>query len=133
MTRVKRQRNPYFTGLLGGVEFTVGTEATNVVPVVVQLLGPDLQPLTEPACVDWYVSDSDDGVGFASALSTGLSITAAGDGKVIQEVTGRTGKMVSSDAGEIDLDITDSGAKTVYLVVVGTGGEIYVSDAITFA
>jgi len=41
--------------------------------------------------------------------------------------------VISEADGDIDVDITDSGTPTMYLVLVLPNGKLAVSDAITFA
>lgn len=118
---------------VGGATITVGTEAADVINVGIQLTQPDGTDLATIGIVTVYLSDDSGGDGVtATAPSGGTAIGT--DGSILAELT--TGKMwtLNSEAdGDIDLDLTEVGTPTFYLVVVlPTGGKV-VSDAITFA
>lgn len=110
----------------------VGTEAANVINVTVQLqdgLGNDL---AAAAGVSAYLSDNDDGSSIAATAPDG-GVAIGTDGLLIPLIAGKRFDLVSEVDGDIDIDITESGIDTWYLVVVLPFGKLIVSEAITFA
>lgn len=122
------------TDLRVAAEFTVGAEASNVINVAVQLLDRDNGgPIDEFLPVLAYLSDDSGGNGVATtAPSGGWAIGT--DGEIMGEVTAnKLAWLLSENDGDIDLDITETGADTWYLCVAAPDGRTYVSGAITFA
>ena len=115
-----------------GVTFVIGTEATNVINVGLQLEGilADTDFVSTFTC---YLSDDAAGVGVsAAAPSAGIAIGT--DGLVIASITANLVLLVESEAdGDIDFDIEEVSTGTWYLVVLLPGGGKIVSGAITFA
>jgi len=110
---------------------TVGTEATNVINVAVQLLDNDSVAVAARRCVYVYLSDDADGDGItASAPATSVAIGT--DGNIIDTLTAKSSFMITTNAtGALDLDITDTTGSTWYLIAV-VGDELLASGAITF-
>lgn len=118
---------------VGGATIAVGTEAANVINVAIQLEQPDGTDLATIGVVDVYLSDDSGGDGVATTAPTG-GIAIGTDGAVLASVvTNKVLKVSSESDGDIDLDITDTGTPTFYLVVVLPNGEKVISGAITFA
>lgn len=119
-------------GELYSATMTVGAEdGSSVINVAIQLtdfFGDDLA--TVAAC-HAYLSDNADGSTIGSAHSTSPAIGS--DGLALVLVTDLVWLLVSEADGDIDIDFTDSGAQTVYLVLVMPNGTLVISDAITHA
>jgi len=115
-----------------GATITVGTEATNVINVAVQLEDNDNANVAARRCVYAYLSDDADGDGI-TGTAPATSVAIGTDGNIIDTLTAKASFLITSNAtGAIDLDITDTTTATWYLVVV-VGDELLVSDAITFS
>lgn len=115
------------------VAFTIGAEAADVINVAVQLSDFKSKNLGEFGYVWAYLSDDSGGDGVsATAPSGGVAIGT--DGSIIVEPTASLVFLLQSEAdGDIDLDITEVGVDTWYLVLVLPDGRKAVSGAITFA
>lgn len=118
---------------IAGATITVGAEATNVVNVAVQLTDANGDNIAYAATFLAYLSDA----------STGLDVSAAGpdggvavgtDGDIVVALTASIALLLQTEAdGNVDLDWTDAGAMTKYLVVVLPNGKHVVSGALTWA
>lgn len=112
--------------------FTIGTEATNAIAVSIQLLDRDNgNELTERACLNWYLASNSTGDAIATAPDGGIAIGT--DGLLIEWTANVSGIVTSEADGDIDVVITESTAKSFYLVLVAPDGKLYPSAAITFA
>jgi hypothetical protein len=114
--------------------FTIGDETADTINVAIQLNDAAGDPLSAPAVVVAFLSADSAGLGIEGSAPT--DVTIGTDGAIIAELVTDTCWILQSEAdGDIDLDIdlTDPGVDTYYLVVVLAGGSIAVSDAITFA
>lgn len=112
--------------------FTVGTEATDVINVAVQLYDGAGVAVAVRKALPWYLSTAS--AGQTPAASAPNAGTASGtNGKIIEAVAEKYGLMVFDASGRCDVNITDSGTPTFYLVVVMPNGNLSVSGAITFA
>jgi hypothetical protein len=67
----------------------------------------------------------------ATAPSGGGAIGT--DGLAIPVVAGKAWQLTSESDGDIDITFTETGAKTMYLVLVLPTGKLVISTAITFA
>lgn len=110
----------------------VGTEAANVINVTVQLVDGAGDDLDNVATVLAYLSDDSGGAGVAATAPDG-GVAIGTDGNLGAIVAGKVFLLTSESDGDIDIDITESGADTFYLVVVLPSGKTVVSGAITFA
>lgn len=120
------EANSTAKAMVSGVTFTIGTEAADVINVALDL------GTAQVSTVFAFLSDDADGIGIAAAAPSG-GVAIGTDGKVIVARTaGLALDLQSADTGLLDLDITEAGAKSFYLVVV-IGGAQFVSEAITFA
>jgi len=120
-------------GRVCGCTFTIGAEATNVINVGLQLTDANGDDLDEVVCVQAFLSDASTGIGI-SGTAPATSVAIGTDGAIIAEHVTKLAWMLQSESdGDIDLDITETGADTWYLVVVLPDGTQVVSDAITFA
>lgn len=113
------------------VDFTIGDEDGDVINVAVELQGPNGQPVQAPAHVHAYLSDDEDGLTIAGTAPDTVAIGTEGVAAAL--VTGKYLAVTSNADGVFDLDITENGTDTWYLVVVLPDGSLAISDAITFA
>lgn len=110
---------------------TVAAENTNVVAVAVQLKDSGGKDLTVRGTCFAYLSDDPNG---DSVVATAPDTVAIGtDGLAIPLVAGKCFMLTSEADGDVDLNITEDGAKTCYLVLVMPSGKRVVSSAITHA
>jgi hypothetical protein len=117
---------------VGGATFSVGTEGTDAIIVGVQLKTEAGVDIAHRGVVHAYLSDDANGDSLvASAPSGGVAIGT--DGLAIPLVANKAFLLTSEADGDIDLSITEAGAKTCYLAVVLPNGKLTVSGAITFA
>ena len=112
--------------------FTIGSEAANAINVSIQLTdrknGGDI---SERVALMWYLASNATGDAIATAPDGGIAIGT--DGLLIEHTNNVAGVVVSEVDGDIDVTITESTAKTFYLVLVAPDGKLYPSAAITFA
>lgn len=115
------------------VEFTIDDETTaNVINVAIQLNNQNGSALATRTAVIAYLSDDANGDSIvATAPSSGWAIGT--DGLLIPIVANKAAILVSESDGDIDVNITEAGADTFYLIVILPTGELVASDAITFA
>jgi hypothetical protein len=119
-------------GKVGGASFVVGAEATNVINVAVQLQDEFGADLANVAAVPFYFSDDAAGKDPTTTAHDGGSAIGT-DGAMIEWTANLSGLLVSEADGDIDIDITDAGAFTVYLCLVLPDGSIAISGVITHA
>lgn len=120
-------------GGFAGVSFVIGTEAGDVINVGVQLEDVAGTAITFATTCWAYLSGDSGGVGVVGTAPTG-GVAIGTDGEIIVEATADKVFLLESETdGDIDLDITDTGTPTFYLVVILPGGGKVVSGAITFA
>ncbi len=113
------------------VDFTVGAEAANVINVAVQLNDPEGTALSEVGVQDFYLSTDAAGlIPVTTAPSGGIAIGT--DGKLIETVAAITGVILSDAVGKVDIDITEVGVFTFYLVLRLPMGGLAISSAIAF-
>ena len=121
-------------------EFTIGEEIADAIIVTIQLKGPAGVDLQVRASVLAYLSDDAYGDSVVATEPSG-AVAIGTDGLLIPILTGvsaselaKTIFQLTSEAdGDIDISITEAGAKTLYLVLVMPDGRLVVSDAIIFA
>ncbi len=112
--------------------FTVGVEGSNIINVAVQLKDGAGVNLTTVKVLPWYLSTVSTGL-TPTSVAPQTSLAAGTNGKLIEWITDLSGLAIFTAAGALDINITDTGTPTFYLVVVLPGGGIAVSGAITFA
>ena len=114
-------------------DFTVGSEAANVINVAVQLVDRlNGNEVAEAVPLMWYLSSDAAGQSVASAPSAGTAIGT--DGTIIAEITAEVfGYAITEADGDIDFDIEEAGSGTWYLNLVMPDGKREVSGAITFS
>ena len=121
---------------VASVAFTVGAEAADVINVALQLRGEGAGgaqggDVNEPITLDAYISDDVNGATLAAAHSGGAAIGT--DGLMIETTANQVFKLTCETDGDVDIDFTEVGAKTAYLIVVLPNGDHAVSGAITHA
>lgn len=117
---------------VSGCTFTVGTEACNVINVAGQLTKDDGSNVDEAVCLRWY--HANDATGLTPTTTAQDGGTAIGtDGALIESVANLSGMIVTEADGSFDVDVTDAGAFTTYLVIVLPSGKLAISGAITHA
>ena len=114
-------------------KITVGAEAADVINVAIQLLDWDNgNEVDERVCVPFYMSDDANGDSIAAtAADSGIAIGT--DGVAIEWTASLAGVLVSESDGDIDIDVSESGVDTWYLILVMPDGRLVPSGAITFA
>lgn len=118
---------------VAGVSFVIGTEAANVINVGVQLEDADGVAVAAVGVVTAFLSD-DSGGDSISGTAPATSVAIGTDGAIIVELTTKLAWILQSESdGDIDIDITETGVDTWFLVVVLANGTQVVSAAITFA
>ncbi len=121
-------------GGVHGVTFTIGAEDTNSINVGLQLEDANGFELLQRGVVYVYLSDDIGGDGVVATAPDG-DIAVGTDGVILGELVADKVFLLQSEVdGDIDLDIGEAGALTVYLcVIVPVSGLLVVSSAITFA
>ncbi len=115
-----------------GVSFVIGAEGSNIINVALQLKDGDGANLALRGAVDAYFSDDANGDSVIATASSG-AVAIGTNGVLIDQVAKKAFRLISEANGTIDINITEAGAKTMYLVVVLPTGKLVVSGAITFA
>ncbi len=111
--------------------FTVGTEAADAINVSVQLIDRnDGTPLTERTAVKWYLAADANGDSIATAPSGGIAIGT--NGLLIEHTNNLAGVAITEATGIFDVTITETAAKSFYLVVIAPDGKLY-PQTVTFA
>lgn len=115
---------------------TAGAEDTNVVNVAIQLYADAAGTieLDNVTSVEFWISDASTGIGLAATAPSG-GFAIGTDGDVLAEVVSGKYALIQSEAdGDIDIDVTETGADTFYAVIrVPATGRVFVSNALTFA
>ena len=110
---------------------TVGTEASNVVNVAIQFNDAKGDALTEAWAGNIYFSD--DAAGQTLATTAIDTVAVGTDGTIIKEVTaGKHYYVVSEADGDLDLNLTQDAADTLYMQVVFGDGRKKASSVITW-
>ena len=112
--------------------FTIGAEATNVINVAVQLTDGNGDNIASQTTFYAYLSDDADGSSLA-ATAPATSVAIGTDG-IADVITTKLSWMLTTESdGNVDIDITETGTDTWYLVCVMPLGNQVISGAITFA
>ncbi len=124
------------TFFLGGsvttAVFTIGAEAANVINVGVQLRNGNNENIPDNRNIIVYLADSSDGSDYVGTAPSGA--VAIGTDGVLIDLTGakKIFSVISDSSGVFDINITEGGAKTLYMVVAGSNNIVITSAAITF-
>jgi len=116
---------------MGTPSFVIGAEAGNVINVGIQLKDSAGADLAVRGSVFAYLSDDANGDSVAGTAPDTVAIGT--DGLAIPLVAGKAFQLVSEADGDIDINITEDGADTWYLILVMPDGRRVASGAITFA
>jgi hypothetical protein len=111
---------------------TPGAEAGNIINVAIQLQDGDGTDLTNVGALVFYLADDAAGLTPSGTAPDG-GIAIGTDGALIEWVPNLSGLAISEADGDIDIDMTESGAATWYLVLVLPNRQLKISSAITFA
>ena len=123
--------SPFETVLFDRASFTIGSETSDAINVGIQLkVGAN--DLDQRGAVLCYLSDNANGDTIISGAPSG-GVAIGSDGLAIPLVTNKAFLLVSEADGDIDITITDTSARTIYVVLVMPSGELVVSAAVTFA
>lgn len=116
---------------MGTPAIVVGAPAGDVINVGIQLKDAAGADLAVRGSVFAYLSDDANGDSLAGTAPDTVAIGT--DGLAIPLVAGKAFQLVSEADGDIDLNITEDGADTWYLILVMPDGRRVASGAITFA
>lgn len=131
--KVKAKLNPYYSNTVADAKYTVGAEATNVINVAVQLKNGNYQNPTVRNVLTVFISGASTGADVVGTAPTGGAAIGT-NGKVLASPVANKVFIIQTDAqGRFDLNLTDTGTPTFYLVAVLPDGSQVVSSAITFA
>lgn len=112
---------------------TVGTEASDIINVAIQLTDRlNINEMSERASIGFYLATDANGDTPASTAPTG-GIAIGTDGAMIEWTANLSGMLTSESDGDIDINLTDTGTPTFYLILVMPDGKLIASGAITFA
>lgn len=115
----------------GTPAFTVGAEATDVINVSCQLKDANAVAIAAAHVLRVWLSDAAGGALCAAAPSG--TVVIGTNGVIVDSHVAKTHLVVAtSAAGLFDLNITEVGAKTLY-VNVEYQGKVFTSGAVTFA
>lgn len=128
---VPEARNPYNNNKWSRATFTAAAEAGDARNVAIQFKHADGSNVNEVIHVDFYLSTAAAGTNYAAATSGALAAGAAG--AVLPVVAGRMGTLTTNAAGLVNLVITDTATRTLYIVLKKPTGELVISGAIAFA
>lgn len=115
--------------------FSVGTEATNVIPVVVTLYDFNGEVLSDSVMLEVFMSADSTGTNAYTidATTSSLAITSGGKGTYYGDVVGTTSiGWVKTEDGQISLDVTDTNAESIWLNIKSQNGQIF-DQILTFA
>lgn len=112
-------------------DITVGTESSNVVNVAVQFKDINDTDMAAPVYATIYFSD--DAAGQTIATTAIDTVAIGTDGTIIKEITaGKHYDVVSEADGDLDLNLTQDAADTLYMQVVCPDGSLKTSSVITW-
>jgi hypothetical protein len=118
---------------VASVGFVVGAETGgNTINVSLQLKDANGADMAVRSNVFAYLSNDANGDAIATAAPSG-GWAIGTDGLLIPVVTNKAALLTSESDGDIDVNIVEAGAYTVYMVVVLPNGKLNVSGAITLA
>ena len=85
--------------------------------------------VTHPVSFNYYVSSDAAGLALDTAVTT---IADGGAGVIVPITANQSGLGITDATGTCEIDITEAGADTVYLVVTMPDGRIVVSSAVVW-
>jgi hypothetical protein len=120
-----------YASKFGAPGIVVGAEAGNVINVAIQLKDAGGADLAVRGSVMAYLSDDANGDSVAGTAPDTVAIGT--DGLAVPLVAGKCFLLTSEADGDIDINITEDGVDTWYLILVMPDGRLAASGAITFA
>lgn len=118
---------------MGAPSFVIGAEDTNVINVAIQLKDSAGADLAVRGAVRAYLSDDANGDSLAVTAPSGTVVIGT-DGVLIDPgTTKKSFTLISEADGDIDINITEAGTDTFYLILIMPDGKLVASGAITFA
>lgn len=131
--KLARKSLPFQVQVVGDATFTVGAESSNVVNFACQLKDENGKALTQRVNVRAYFADAPTGAAIqATAASSTVAIGT--NGAIVAELVTKKAWLITTNAtGQFDINATEAGAKTAYLVVVLPDGTLKVSGVGTWA
>jgi hypothetical protein len=133
MEKIPAKDAPFEGALpVGNASISVGAEAGNVIRASIQLSDSNWQDLKHRGHVMAYLSNDAYGDSIVTSAPTG-GVAVGVDGLCMPLITNKYFALTSESDGDIDLDITDSGTPTMYLIICLPNGRLVASAAITFA
>lgn len=117
---------------MGTPAFVIGAEGGNVINVGIQFKDSADVDLAVRGSLMAYLSDDANGDSVTATGPDGTVIIGT-DGVLIPVVAKKMFQLVGEADGDIDINITESGAATWYLILVMPDGKLVASNAITFA
>lgn len=115
---------------VASVTFVVGADVGDDVNVALQFNDAAGVAMATPVCVPWYFSSDALGLDPLTVAHDGGTVIGT-DGALIEMVANLSGLMISEADGDLDIDVTDAGAFTAYLVVILPTGELAISAVLT--
>ena len=116
---------------MGTPGIVVGSQVGDVINVAIQLKTVAGADLAVRGSLFAYLSD--DAAGDSVAGTAPDTVAIGTDGVAIPLVAGKALQLISEADGDIDLNITENGEDTWYLILVMPNGRLIPSGAITFA
>ena len=114
------------------VTMVVGSESADKINVTLQFKDAAGNDMAVPVCARWYFSDDSAGLNPTTTAHDGAVVIGT-DGAIIEITAKLNGYIISEADGDADIDITDAGAFTVFLVIVLPTGALSISATITHA
>lgn len=133
--KVPRAKSPYKSVTTGVVGFTISAEgafAANEIRVGVQAKDDNGNNIAAGVFLDAYLATDAAGLNPVATAPNG-GVGAGAVGKIIPLVADKAFKLITDATGKVDVDVTDSGTPTFYLVICLPDGSIQVTAALTFA
>lgn len=128
--KLANKNSPYFSSVFAAATITVGAETGGTTRNVgIQLEDGNGNAIEQAAHVDAYISSSADGMGAPPTAPT-TAVAIGTDGLLLSQVADKAFTLVSEEDGSIDINITDSGTWTGYLVLRMPDGSLVISDVI---
>lgn len=132
MSKERALGAPFGIGLFSQISQVIGAEATNVINVALTLKS-GTKALYKRCALRAYFADAATGAAVVASAPSGGTPAIGTNGGIIPIVAGKYFTLITNAAGLVDINITESGAKTMYLVVEMPDGSLWISNAITFA
>ena len=114
------------------VAITIGDQDVHTINVAVQLLDAQGESLAAGVSVLAFLADDDTGLSATGTAPAG-HVAVGTNGGCTHLVTDKVFMLHADANGQLNIDVTDSGTSTWYLVLILPTGKRLVSNAITFA